>query len=106
MPYYYDNDVAKYHTTKPWNEFIDLVKTIGVDWNKTEAPHNKFEQCFEGTEAESSDVEVLFGILYLLDGRTFHLASMPWLDKEPDVEVDYIHSIMKLMKNPTSSELF
>lgn len=52
-----------------WNDaFIQQIKTVGVNWNKTDAPYSEKEASFTDTFHDPEDVEVLYGDLVLNNG--------------------------------------
>jgi hypothetical protein len=51
------------------NEFyLNEIRTIGVDWERSSAPDNGSYSTFNGTFADSSSSECIEGTLYLLNG--------------------------------------
>lgn len=55
-----------------WREkFLKKLKTIGVDWEKTKEPQGTKNSEFNGTFCDHSDVECLYGTLYLENGEKY-----------------------------------
>ena len=52
-------------------DLIEKIKSVGIDWDRTRSPESGIESCFEGTFADSSEVETLLGTLYLKDGTEY-----------------------------------
>lgn len=56
--------------------FLDQIKSVGVDWDKTKAPKGKMYSEFTDTFHKPNEVEYLVGILSLKDG-----AEQFWMAK-------------------------
>ena len=52
-------------------EFKSKLKTVGVDWDKTEEPISSLESAFTDTFHESESVETLVGVIVLKDGSSY-----------------------------------
>lgn len=48
--------------------YLDAIKKVGVNWNKTKAPKSTFQSQFNGTFADASLVEFITGTLVLNNG--------------------------------------
>lgn len=49
-------------------ELLELIKQVGIDWDKTQPPESSQQSEFNGTFNESSHIEALLGKLVLKDG--------------------------------------
>lgn len=68
------NDGLFYNYEKAIKEMDTIknkVKEIGIDWDKTLPPKSNMESSFEGTFADSSEVETLLGELVLKNGSRY-----------------------------------
>jgi len=57
--------------TKNEAAFTDLkkkIKTVGIDWSKTNEPSSSMESAFTDTFHDADSVEALIGVLVLKDG--------------------------------------
>lgn len=66
-----DKDVqwVKKNYCKDFNPaFIQMIKEVGVDWDKTGAPHNERTSVFTDTFHDPDDKEYVQGILVLKNG--------------------------------------
>lgn len=57
---------------KAYKYYATQMKSIGVDWDKTEAPKSDSISTFNGTFADSTKAEILTGVLVLKDGTEQH----------------------------------
>ena len=60
---------------RKWEEILEQITQVGVDWSKTREVESSTAIQFEGTFADSSCVAVLEGTLVLRDGRQFECQS-------------------------------
>lgn len=84
---------------REWNsnykeELLNKVKTVGVDWEKTNEPVSSVEYGFDGTFVESSTAETLLGKLVLKDGSSYFLGC-----EDADNMGSYINNLKKLMND-------
>jgi hypothetical protein len=54
-------------------KFRDKVKTIGVDWDKTDMPESDKHSAFTDTFHDSETVETLLGVVWLKDGSKYKI---------------------------------
>lgn len=67
-------DINRYDfkSIEKWRkDFIVKLKEVGVDWENTKEPKGSTNSEFNGTFAENTDVECLYGTLYLNNGEKF-----------------------------------
>lgn len=75
-PEYKGGFMIQYETVaKRKQELLDKVKTIGVDWEKTEEPKSSIESAFNDSFHDASRVEVLLGTIYLNDGTSYLIGA-------------------------------
>jgi hypothetical protein len=55
------------------NKFREKVKTIGVDWDKTDMPESNTHSAFTDTFHDSEEVETLLGTVWLKDGSKYQI---------------------------------
>lgn len=51
--------------------FKEKVKTVGVDWEKTQPPQSSLESAFTDTFHDADEVETLLGTIVLKDGSEY-----------------------------------
>jgi len=95
---YYGSDWESIPNRK-WNydyhtELLQLINTVGVDWDKTQEPTSGKENCFEGTFCDASGCETLIGTLVLKDGNEVIVGC-----RDEDNMGSYISNLMKLMRD-------
>jgi len=88
-----EGDYAK--VDKLNKEFKELVRTIGVDWEKTTHPVGERNYTFDGTDCPSSSVESLKGTVYLKDGSHY----MVGVNNADARFVSYVDTLLKMMKD-------
>lgn len=75
-------------------DLLQLIKTVGVDWDKTQEPTSGTEICFDGTFVDSSECETLIGTLVLKNGNEVLVGC-----RDQDNIGSYINNLMKLMRD-------
>lgn len=73
----YKGVTAKYSIVRFEDEFIEAIKAVGIDWNKTKAPKARNYNQFVSTFHDSESKEYLEGTLVLLDGTTQFWCAEP-----------------------------
>jgi len=84
---------------KSWNwfitaksEYLSLIKKIGVDWNKTDAPTSDLVSEFNGTFEDEGQKEIMKGTLILKDGQ-----KIEWVADR--IEIRNVFDIMANVEN-------
>lgn len=74
----YPEPVAKMTWTRQSKYTEDLrskIREVGIDWEKTSIPIAEQQSCFNGTFAESDEVEALIGDLVLKNGERYKIGT-------------------------------
>lgn len=80
---------------KAKDDYIDLIKKIGVNWKKTKAPESSSVSKFQGTFADSKEVEMLEGTLVLKNGQ-----RIEWIADAIEVT-----SVFEMMANAANGQV-
>lgn len=76
-------------------EFLDKVKKVGVDWDRTKHPDSDMQSAFTDSFHDSARVETLLGTIVLKDGSEYIVGV-----KNIDVRFgDYIKMVKQMMEN-------
>jgi hypothetical protein len=54
---------------------LEVIKRVGINWDKTCAPDSDYTSTFQGTFCESARVEIITGTLVLNDGSRLYCTS-------------------------------
>jgi hypothetical protein len=76
-------------------DFKEKVKSVGVDWAKTQPPQSSMESAFTDTFHDSDDVETLLGTIVLKDGSEYTV-GVSNADKKFG---EYVKIIMEYVKD-------
>jgi len=74
------------------SEYLSLIKKIGVDWNKTDAPTSDLVSEFNGTFEDEGQKEIMKGTLILKDGQ-----KIEWVADR--IEIRNVFDIMANVEN-------
>lgn len=75
--------------------FKEKVKTVGVDWEKTQPPQSSLESAFTDTFHDADEVETLLGTIVLKDGSEY-IVGVGNADKRFG---EYVKVVMEYIKD-------